>query len=177
MSGCAFSPLSHPSVGWHSATWCVPCLWIHLDNQVKDLCPGRGWQNVFIWFSPSRFDFILDNVGGSTETWALTFLKKWSGATYVTLVTPFLLNMDQLGIADGMLQTGVTMGTKTLKVGRQTLLVWMSKCLILLGLPPGHFLFLPQWLPAWSLDSHSRVEILFSSCVTLCTSLTVLSIR
>lgn len=39
----------------------------------------------------------------------------------MTLVTPFLLNMDQLGIADGMLQTGVTMGTKTLKVGRQTL--------------------------------------------------------
>ncbi|XP_076408479.1 NAD(P)H oxidoreductase RTN4IP1, mitochondrial isoform X1 [Peromyscus maniculatus bairdii] len=62
------------------------------------------------------FDFILDNVGGSTETWALNFLKKWSGATYVTLVTPFLLNMDQLGIADGMLQTGVTMGTKTLKI-------------------------------------------------------------
>ncbi|XP_031202588.1 reticulon-4-interacting protein 1, mitochondrial isoform X3 [Mastomys coucha] len=62
-----------------------------------------------------RFDFILDNVGGSTETWALNFLKKWSGATYVTLVTPFLLNMDQLGIADGMLQTGVTVGTKALK--------------------------------------------------------------
>lgn len=61
------------------------------------------------------FDFILDNVGGSTETWVLNFLKKWSGATYVTLVTPFLLNMDQLGIADGMLQTGVTVGSKALK--------------------------------------------------------------
>ena len=62
------------------------------------------------------FDFILDNVGGSTETWALNFLKKWSGATYVTLVTPFLLNMDRLGVADGMLQTGVTVGTKALKI-------------------------------------------------------------
>ncbi|KAF3831803.1 hypothetical protein GH733_000615 [Mirounga leonina] len=61
------------------------------------------------------FDFILDNVGGSTETWALNFLKKWSGATYVTLVTPFLLNIDRLGIADGMLQTGVTVGSKALK--------------------------------------------------------------
>ncbi|KAF6365252.1 reticulon 4 interacting protein 1 [Rhinolophus ferrumequinum] len=61
------------------------------------------------------FDFILDNVGGSTESWALNLLKKWSGATYVTLVTPFLLNMDRLGIADGMLQTGVTVGSKTLK--------------------------------------------------------------
>ncbi|XP_007523985.1 reticulon-4-interacting protein 1, mitochondrial isoform X1 [Erinaceus europaeus] len=65
--------------------------------------------------SLKSFDFILDNVGGSTETWALKSLKKWSGATYVTLVTPFLLNMDQLGIADGMLQTGVTVGSKTLK--------------------------------------------------------------
>lgn len=78
-------------------------------------------------FDPlSRFDFILDNVGGSTETWALNFLKKWSGATYVTLVTPFLLNMDRLGIADGMLQTGVTVGTKALKVGRRILIGGMS---------------------------------------------------
>ncbi|XP_006276795.3 reticulon-4-interacting protein 1, mitochondrial [Alligator mississippiensis] len=61
------------------------------------------------------FDFILDNVGGSTEKWALNFLKRWSGATYVTLVTPFLLNMDRLGVADGMLQTGITMGTKAVK--------------------------------------------------------------
>ncbi|KAI5944206.1 Reticulon-4-interacting protein 1, mitochondrial [Manis javanica] len=61
------------------------------------------------------FDFILDNVGGSTETWAPSFLRKWSGATYVTLVTPFLLNVDQLGLADGMLQTGVTVGSKALK--------------------------------------------------------------
>lgn len=77
-------------------------------------------KNVLICFFLSRFDFILDNVGGSTETWALNFLKKWSGATYVTLVTPFLLNMDRLGIADGMLQTGVTMGSKTLKVGGES---------------------------------------------------------
>lgn len=35
----------------------------------------------------------------------------------MTLVTPFLLNMDRLGIADGMLQTGITVGSKTLKVG------------------------------------------------------------
>ncbi|NWS69323.1 RT4I1 protein, partial [Crotophaga sulcirostris] len=61
------------------------------------------------------FDFILDNVGGSTEKWALNLLKKWSGATYVTLVTPFLINMDKLGVADGMLQTGITVGSKTVK--------------------------------------------------------------
>nr|XP_060609100.1 reticulon-4-interacting protein 1, mitochondrial [Anolis sagrei ordinatus] len=61
------------------------------------------------------FDFILDNIGGSTEKWAPDLLKKWSGATYVSLVTPFLVNVDRLGVADGMLQTGVTFGGKTIK--------------------------------------------------------------
>ncbi|XP_042309176.1 reticulon-4-interacting protein 1, mitochondrial isoform X2 [Sceloporus undulatus] len=61
------------------------------------------------------FDFILDNIGGSTEKWAPDLLKKWSGATYVSLVTPFLVNVDRLGVADGMLQTGVTIGAKAVK--------------------------------------------------------------
>ncbi|XP_062896893.1 reticulon-4-interacting protein 1 homolog, mitochondrial isoform X2 [Mobula hypostoma] len=62
------------------------------------------------------FDFILDNVGGQTEQWALNLLKPWSGATYVTLVTPFMLNMDRLGIADGMFRSGATIGSKVLKI-------------------------------------------------------------
>ncbi|XP_034264989.1 reticulon-4-interacting protein 1, mitochondrial [Pantherophis guttatus] len=62
-----------------------------------------------------KFDFILDNVGGSTENWAPNLLKKWSGASYVSLVTPFLVNMDRLGVADGMLRTGITIGAKVLK--------------------------------------------------------------
>lgn len=49
----------------------------------------------------------------------------------MTLVTPFLLNMDRLGVADGMLQTGVTVGTKALKVGRQILVGGVSRCLLL----------------------------------------------
>ncbi|XP_051880729.1 reticulon-4-interacting protein 1 homolog, mitochondrial [Pristis pectinata] len=61
------------------------------------------------------FDFILDNVGGRTEDWALNLLKPWSGATYVTLVTPFMLNVDRLGIADGMFRSGATVGSKVLK--------------------------------------------------------------
>ncbi|XP_072102228.1 reticulon-4-interacting protein 1 homolog, mitochondrial isoform X1 [Mobula birostris] len=61
------------------------------------------------------FDFILDNVGGQTEQWALNLLKPWLGATYVTLVTPFMLNMDRLGIADGMFRSGATIGSKVLK--------------------------------------------------------------
>ncbi|KAI3367974.1 hypothetical protein L3Q82_026804, partial [Scortum barcoo] len=62
-----------------------------------------------------KFDLILDNVGGDTERWALNLLKPWSGAKYVTLVTPFLQNTDTLGIADGMIQTAATVATKALK--------------------------------------------------------------
>ncbi|XP_072546119.1 reticulon-4-interacting protein 1 homolog, mitochondrial isoform X2 [Salminus brasiliensis] len=62
-----------------------------------------------------KFDLILDNIGGETENWALGLLKPWCGAKYVTLVTPFLLNTDQLGLADGMMRNGVTIATKALK--------------------------------------------------------------
>ncbi|XP_064157081.1 reticulon-4-interacting protein 1 homolog, mitochondrial isoform X1 [Anguilla rostrata] len=65
--------------------------------------------------SLEKFDLILDNVGGVTENWALDFLKPWAGAKYVTLVTPFLFNTDRLGVADGMMQNGVTIARKTLK--------------------------------------------------------------
>lgn len=71
---------------------------------------------VFTNPSTSRFDLILDNVGGDAERWALNLLKPWSGAKYVTLVTPFLQNTDRLGIADGMMQTAVTVASKALKV-------------------------------------------------------------
>ncbi|KAG7272580.1 hypothetical protein CRUP_024369 [Coryphaenoides rupestris] len=63
-----------------------------------------------------KFDVILDNVGGDTERWALGLLKPWCGAKYVTLVTPFLQNTDLLGVADGMLQTGMTVASKALKM-------------------------------------------------------------
>lgn len=66
--------------------------------------------------APCRFDLILDNVGGDTERWALSLLKAWSGARYVTLVSPFLQNTDLLGVADGMMQSAATLGTKALKV-------------------------------------------------------------
>ncbi|XP_023690470.1 reticulon-4-interacting protein 1 homolog, mitochondrial isoform X1 [Paramormyrops kingsleyae] len=62
-----------------------------------------------------KFDLILDNVGGGTEKWALDLLRSWSGAKYITMVTPFLRNTDALGIADGMMRTGVTVATKMFK--------------------------------------------------------------
>lgn len=71
--------------------------------------------SAFVSFT-LRFDLVLDNIGGDTEQWALGLLKPWTGAKYITLVTPFLLNTDRLGIADGMLQTAATVTTKAIKV-------------------------------------------------------------
>ncbi len=86
----------------------------------KPVCDFFCWTCDWHWvyFSLSlRFDLILDNIGGEIEKWALDLLKPWNGAKYVTLVTPFLRNTDQLGLADGMMQSGVTIGCKVLKVG------------------------------------------------------------
>ncbi|TRY98020.1 hypothetical protein DNTS_032626 [Danionella cerebrum] len=63
-----------------------------------------------------KFDLILDNIGGETEKWAPSLLKPWSGAKFVTLVTPFLNNADRLGAVDGMLQSGATLGCKMIKI-------------------------------------------------------------
>uniref|UniRef100_A0A8C9VTT8 NAD(P)H oxidoreductase RTN4IP1, mitochondrial n=1 Tax=Scleropages formosus TaxID=113540 RepID=A0A8C9VTT8_SCLFO len=62
-----------------------------------------------------KFDLILDSVGGDTERWAPGLLKPWAGARYITLVTPFLRNTDALGVADGMMQSALTIATKALK--------------------------------------------------------------
>ncbi|XP_063773135.1 reticulon-4-interacting protein 1, mitochondrial isoform X2 [Pseudophryne corroboree] len=65
--------------------------------------------------SRELFNVILDNVGGTTEELASQYLKPWSGATFVTLITPFLYNNDRLGIADGMMRTGITLSSKVIK--------------------------------------------------------------
>ncbi|XP_039993242.1 reticulon-4-interacting protein 1 homolog, mitochondrial isoform X2 [Xiphias gladius] len=94
------------------------------SHNAKQLVKGVGADHVVDYTAGpveeplsalEKFDLILDNVGGETEHWALNLLKPWSGAKYVTLVTPFLQNTDRLGIADGMMQTAATMATKALK--------------------------------------------------------------
>ncbi|KAM3602223.1 uncharacterized protein V6R79_000045 [Siganus canaliculatus] len=62
-----------------------------------------------------KFDLILDSVGGDTERWAVELLKPWSGAKYVTLVTPLLFNTDSMGLLDGMFQAGFTLHTKAIQ--------------------------------------------------------------
>lgn len=61
-----------------------------------------------------KFDVILDNVGGETEQWALGLLKPWSGAKYVTLVTPFLLNIDSMGLLEGAVYSGLNLHQKAI---------------------------------------------------------------
>lgn len=66
--------------------------------------------------SPLRFDVVLDNVGGETEQWATGLLKPWSGAKYVTLVTPLLQSTDSMGLLDGTLHAGFTLHSKAIQV-------------------------------------------------------------
>lgn len=63
-----------------------------------------------------RFDVILDNVGGETEQWVIGMLKPWSGAKYITLVTPLLHNTDSMGLLDGMFHAGFTLHSKAIQV-------------------------------------------------------------
>ncbi|XP_040920918.1 reticulon-4-interacting protein 1 homolog, mitochondrial-like [Toxotes jaculatrix] len=62
-----------------------------------------------------KFDLILDSVGGDTEQWAVDLLKPWSGAKYITLVTPLLLNTDSMGLLDGTIHAGFTLQTKAIQ--------------------------------------------------------------
>ncbi|KAM9356039.1 reticulon-4-interacting protein 1 homolog, mitochondrial-like isoform 1-T1 [Pholidichthys leucotaenia] len=62
-----------------------------------------------------KFDVVLDSVGGDTEQWAIGLLKPWSGAKYVTLVTPLLVNVDSMGVLDGLLQAGLTVHNKAIQ--------------------------------------------------------------
>ncbi|XP_062324123.1 reticulon-4-interacting protein 1 homolog, mitochondrial-like [Osmerus eperlanus] len=60
----------------------------------------------------NKFDVVLDNVGGDTEQWAVGLLKTWSGAKFVTLVSPFLVNTDSMGLLDGAMRSGLTLHDK-----------------------------------------------------------------
>lgn len=63
-----------------------------------------------------RFDVIIDSVGGDTEQWAVGLLKPWSGAKYVTLVTPLLADTDSHGLLEGIFHAGLTLQSKATQV-------------------------------------------------------------
>lgn len=58
----------------------------------------------------------MDGVGGETEQWAIGLLKPWSGAKYVTLVTPLLLNTDSMGLLNGVFNAGFTLHSTAVQV-------------------------------------------------------------
>ncbi|XP_054474145.1 reticulon-4-interacting protein 1 homolog, mitochondrial-like [Anoplopoma fimbria] len=81
-------------------------------DEVVDYTAGDSLEQLEMM---EKFDVILDNVGGETEQWAMGLLKPWSGAKYVTLVTPLLLNTDSLGLMDGVLQAGCSLHSKAVQ--------------------------------------------------------------
>ncbi|BFZ10254.1 hypothetical protein BsWGS_13293 [Bradybaena similaris] len=89
-----------------------------------DLVTGLGAHQVIdyrqkdVWKELSRvekFDYILDNLGGKDKDNALPFLKTWQKAKLITLIHPFLGNLDKLGVVPGLLRTAVSAGVDSLK--------------------------------------------------------------
>uniref|UniRef100_A0A4W5L5Z7 Enoyl reductase (ER) domain-containing protein n=1 Tax=Hucho hucho TaxID=62062 RepID=A0A4W5L5Z7_9TELE len=53
-------------------------------------------------------------VGIMSKCWALGLLMPWAGAKYVTLVTPFLLNTDSMGLLEGTVHSGFILHQKAI---------------------------------------------------------------
>ncbi|XP_070781601.1 reticulon-4-interacting protein 1 homolog, mitochondrial-like [Enoplosus armatus] len=81
-------------------------------DEVVDYTAGDAAEQLQMM---DKFDVILDSVGGETEQWAMGMLKPWSGAKYVTLVTPLLLNTDSMGLLDGTFHAGFTLHSKAIQ--------------------------------------------------------------
>ncbi|XP_042359979.1 reticulon-4-interacting protein 1 homolog, mitochondrial-like isoform X1 [Plectropomus leopardus] len=81
-------------------------------DEVVDYTAGDAPEQLQMM---EKFDVILDSVGGETEEWAMSLLKPWAGAKYVTLVTPLLLNTDSMGLLDGTFHAGFTLHSKALQ--------------------------------------------------------------
>ncbi|KAF3849969.1 hypothetical protein F7725_019688 [Dissostichus mawsoni] len=81
-------------------------------DEVVDYTAGDAPEQLEMM---EKFDVVLDNVGGETEQLALGLLKPWSGAKYVTLVTPLLLNTDSMGLLDGICQAGSSLQSKAIQ--------------------------------------------------------------
>lgn len=78
-------------------------------DEVVDYTAGDASEQLEMM---EKFDVILDGVGGDMDQWAMGLLKPWSGAKYVTLVTPLLLNTDSMGLLDGMFHAGFSLHCK-----------------------------------------------------------------
>ena len=64
------------------------------------------------------FDLIIDTVGGSTEAYAMKMLNKLKGSQYVTLITPFLKDIDQHGAVWGSLSASWSLFSKAMQASK-----------------------------------------------------------
>ncbi|KAM9339014.1 reticulon-4-interacting protein 1 homolog, mitochondrial-like [Symphorus nematophorus] len=81
-------------------------------DEVVDYTAGDAAEQLEMM---EKFDVILDSVGGETEQLAMGLLKPWSGAKYVTLVTPLLLNTDSMGVLEGTFNAVITLKSKLIQ--------------------------------------------------------------
>lgn len=95
------------------------CFFYHISSKM--------FTRLSVIFSTSRFDVVFDGVGGDTEEWAMGLLKPWSGAKYVTLVTPLLLNTDSMGLLDGTLNAGFSLQSKAIQVNTSKTDFWFKQ--------------------------------------------------
>ncbi|XP_033095584.1 reticulon-4-interacting protein 1 homolog, mitochondrial-like [Anneissia japonica] len=63
------------------------------------------------------FDLILDTIGGPTEDLSMELLK--SGSQLISLVSPFMADMDRYGAVVGSLSASTTMFKKAMAVSRK----------------------------------------------------------
>lgn len=56
-------------------------------------------------FPSTRYDLII-NAAGNDNLEYLAALKAWKGASYITLSPPLLRNIDETGLAGGLLKVG-----------------------------------------------------------------------
>lgn len=56
-------------------------------------------------FLSTRYDLIINAAGRDDLDW-LAALKAWKGASYITLSPPLLRNIDETGLAGGLLKVG-----------------------------------------------------------------------
>lgn len=56
-------------------------------------------------FPSARYDLII-NAAGNDDLEYLAALKAWKGASYITLSPPLLRNIDETGLAGGLLKVG-----------------------------------------------------------------------
>ncbi|XP_035825343.1 reticulon-4-interacting protein 1 homolog, mitochondrial isoform X2 [Aplysia californica] len=76
-----------------------------------DYKTGGPWRQLG---QMSKFDLILDTIGGESTSRAASLLGSWKNSKLVTIVSPILKNSDNLGVLPGLVKTALNAGVDTL---------------------------------------------------------------